>query len=178
MNVCAIDKGTIRAFTRKDSSSLALYADNPAVRRWLRDFFPSPYRIGDARRFISRTSQQKPRSTFAIDVDGVAVGSIGLVAGNDINRLTAEVGYWLGEQFWGKGIATRAVRSISKYAFGELKLIRLFAVPFADNHASIRVLEKAGFIREAIMRASAIKEGGILDQALYARVNPELVGKR
>ena len=109
-----------------------------------------------------------------------AVGGIGLELGRDIERRSAEIGYWLGEAFWGKGIATDAVRAMTGYGFEVLDLTRVFAVPFASSSASIRVLEKCGYIREGTMRRSAIKGGVVIDQVLYdltdqdlARTSPE-----
>ena len=109
-----------------------------------------------------------------------AVGGIGLELGRDIERRSAEIGYWLGEAFWGKGIATDAVRAMTGYGLEVLDLTRVFAVPFASSSASIRVLEKCGYIREGTMRRSAIKGGVVIDQVLYdltdqdlARTSPE-----
>jgi RimJ/RimL family protein N-acetyltransferase len=101
-------------------------------------------------------------------VQGEAVGGIGLEVGSDIQCRSAEIGYWLGEAFWGKGIATDAVRATTGYGFEALDLTRVFAVSFANSSASIRVLEKCGYVREGIMRRSVIKEGVVIDQVLYA----------
>ncbi|HEY7057654.1 MAG TPA: GNAT family protein, partial [Vicinamibacterales bacterium] len=115
-------------------------------------------------------------TTFAIDVGGEAVGGIGFSPGTDVERFSAEIGYWLGEPFWGRGIAAEALRLVSEYAFAECNVLRLFALPFADNQRSMRVLEKAGYTREAILRASSVKFGDIRDQALYALINPSWRG--
>ncbi len=114
----------------------------------------------------------RPITTFAIDVSGEAVGGIGFSSGTDVERFSAEIGYWLGEPFWGRGIAAEALRLVSDYAFTECNVLRLFALPFADNLRSMRVLEKAGYAQEAILRASSVKFGAPRDQALYALVNP------
>jgi len=113
-----------------------------------------------------------PRTVFAIASPTEAIGSIGLMLGADVHRFTAELGYWLAEPFWGQGIMTRAVQAMVEFAFAELKLHRVRAEPYAANPASARVLEKAGFLLEGRLRASACKEGRVLDQLLYARVNP------
>jgi RimJ/RimL family protein N-acetyltransferase len=105
-------------------------------------------------------------------VDGEAVGGIGFSAGADVERYSAEIGYWLAEPFWGRGIATEALRIVSDYAFSTCNLLRLFALPFADNARSTRVLEKAGYTREAVLRSSSVKHGVPRDQALYALINP------
>jgi RimJ/RimL family protein N-acetyltransferase len=112
-----------------------------------------------------------PITTFAIDVDGEAVGGIGFSPGTDVERFSAEIGYWLGEPFWGRGIAADALKLVSEYAFRECGMLRLYALPFADNRQSMRVLEKAGYEREAILRASSVKFGKARDQALYALIN-------
>jgi len=114
----------------------------------------------------------RPHVAFAIVVDGEAVGGAGFSPGGDVERFSAEVGYWLGEPFWSRGITTEAVRLLSAYAFDTCRMLRLFAVPFADNGPSIRVLEKAGYAREGILQSSAVKAGIVRDQALYALVNP------
>jgi len=112
-----------------------------------------------------------PVTTFAIDVGGEAAGGIGFSPGTDVERFSAEIGYWLGEAYWGRGITAEALRLVSEYAFHECGLLRLYALPFADNHQSMRVLEKAGYEREAILRASSVKFGKPRDQALYALIN-------
>ena len=106
---------------------------------------------------------------------GEATGGIGLELGGDIERRSAELGYWLGEAFWGKGITTAAVRALTGYGFEALNLTRIFAVPFASSSASIRVLEKCGYIREGLMRRSAVKEGVVIDQVLYALTDEDFV---
>ena len=147
------------------------YANNPNVARQLRDRFPHPYTAADARQFIQSVAHARPTTSFAIAVAGEAVGGTGFSPGADVERYSAEVGYWLGEPFWGRGITPEAVRLVSEYAFGTCNMLRLFALPFADNAQSIRVLDKAGYTREAILRASSVKHGVARDQALYALVN-------
>src|SRR5262249_60297730 len=107
-------------------------------------------------------------ASYAIDVGGVAIGGISLTVGTDIDRICAELGYWIGEEFWGRGIATDAIRLVTPHALTTLGLVCVFAIPFADNAGSCRALEKAGYEREAFMRRSAIKDGEIRDQYLYA----------
>jgi RimJ/RimL family protein N-acetyltransferase len=109
---------------------------------------------------------------FAIEVDGEAVGGIGVIPGADIERFSAEIGYWLGEPFWGRGIVSEALILISERAFERLNLLRLFALAFAENAASTRVLEKAGYACEGVLKSGAVKHGRVYDQLLYARVNP------
>ncbi|MDQ3833907.1 MAG: GNAT family N-acetyltransferase [Actinomycetota bacterium] len=112
---------------------------------------------------------------FAIEVENEAVGGIELELKSDVERCSAEIGYWLGEDVWGRGIATAAVGALTRHGIEVLSLYRIFATPFADNPASIRVLEKAGYVREGILRRSAIKEGVILDKVLYAVTDQDLM---
>ncbi len=160
----------LRDWREQDAPSLAKYADNRKIWLSLRDLFPNPYRLEHAREFIRRTSTASPRTFFAIATQIEAIGSIGLSLGQDVHRYTAELGYWLAEPYWGRGIATCAVRAMVEYAFGELALHRVHAEPFAPNLASARVLEKAGFSLEGRMRANAYKDGSVVDQLLYAIV--------
>ncbi len=162
---------TLRAWRSADAASLVKYANNANVARQLRDRFPHPYTAADARQFIQSIAHARPTTTFAITVGGEAVGGTGFAPGADVERYSAEIGYWLGEPFWGRGLATEAVRLVSDYAFRTCNMLRLFALPFADNTQSIRVLEKVGYTREAILRASSVKHGLARDQALYALVN-------
>ena len=162
---------TLRPWRQADVPSLVKHANNPHVARQLRDRFPHPYTTADARQFIQAIAQARPTMTFAIAVGGEAVGGTGFSPGADVERYSAEVGYWLGEPFWGRGITSEAVQLLSAYAFNTCSMLRLFALPFADNAQSIRVLEKAGYTREALLRASSVKQGVAKDQALYALVN-------
>ena len=118
--------------------------------------------------YIEHLAARPIQTSFGIEVEGQAIGSISLMLGEDIARRTAEVGYWIGREFWGRGIMVEAVRAVTQYGFEVLDLVRVFAVPFASSTRSNRVLEKAGYVKEGVMRRSAVKEGRILDQALYA----------
>ena len=134
----------------------------------MRDRFPHPYTTDDARGFITFARGADPETAFAVTVDDQPVGSIGAVLGEDVERCSAEVGYWLGERYWGRGIATRALVGFTEYAFVTYEVERLFAVPLAANAASCSVLEKAGYRLEGRMRRSAVKDGVVQDQLLYA----------
>jgi ribosomal-protein-alanine N-acetyltransferase len=149
----------LRPWREGDESSLVGHANNYEVWRRLRDRFPNPYTYADAEQWIAIVQRQDPQRHFAIEVHGGATGGIGLELGSDIERRSAEIGYWLGQDFWGRGIITAAVRALTRYGFETLNLTRIFAVPFASSSASTRVLEKCGYIHEGIMRRSAIKEG-------------------
>ena len=162
----------MRPWRKDDAESLVLHANNLNVARNLRDRFPHPYTAADAKFFLKHATRSVDPSNLAIDVAGTAVGAVGYVPGSDVERYSAEIGYWLGEEFWGRGIVTEAVMLVTEHAFNELNYLRLFALPFADNPASGRVLEKAGYTREAHLRASSVKFGEPKDQWLYARINP------
>ena len=158
----------LRPFVATDADSLARYANDPAVARNLRDRFPHPYHRADADAYIAHVATRPIQTTFGIVVGNEAIGSISLMLGDDIARRSAEVGYWIGQPFWGRGIAADALRAATHYAFTTLGLARVFAVPFATTTRSVRVLEKAGYVREGLMRRSALKHGELLDQWLYA----------
>jgi RimJ/RimL family protein N-acetyltransferase len=168
----------VRSWRRDDAESLAAHANNPRVARQLRDRFPHPYTRHDAAEFLQRASVDAPSADFAIEIEGRAAGGIGFVRGADIERYAAEIGYWLGEPFWGRGAATEAVALVTAHAFERWGLLRMFALPFADNVASRRVLEKVGYTCEGVLRASCVKFGAPRDQALYARINEHWGGPR
>jgi RimJ/RimL family protein N-acetyltransferase len=161
----------VRAWTMKDADALTRHANNINVARQLRDRFPHPYTIDAARAFLKHAISTEPPTNFAIQVDQDAIGGIGFLRGSDVERYSAEIGYWLSEPYWGQGIATEAVVLVTEYAFRRLNMLRLFALPFADNVASTRVLEKAGYAREGTLHCSSVKYGAPKDQAMYARVN-------
>ena len=161
----------VRPWRESDADSLAEHANNLNVAKNLRDRFPHPYTRKNARDFLKFATSLDDYSNLAIEVDGAAVGAIGYVPGQDVERFSAEIGYWLGEAYWGRGIVTEALGLITAHAFERLSVLRMFALPFADNPASARVLEKAGYIREGVLRSSSVKYGIPKDQVLYSRVN-------
>jgi ribosomal-protein-alanine N-acetyltransferase len=158
----------VRSWRTSDVDSLAHHANNRRIWLNLRDAFPHPYTKHDARDFIRAVRQRTPETTFAIGVNDEAVGSIGFVLHPDVERVSAEIGYWLAEPFWGRGITTEALVAVTDHAIQTHELTRIYAVPFASNAASCRVLEKAGYVLEARLRHSAIKDGHITDQMQYA----------
>ena len=162
---------SIRHWRKTDLPALIKHANNLNVARQLRDRFPNPYTEKDARAFLKHATADT--SNLAIAVNDEAVGAVGFVPGRDIERYSAEVGYWLSEEFWGRGIASEALALLTGYLFNDLNYLRLFAVPFADNTGSIRVLEKSGYVKEAVLAASSVKYGIVKDQLLYARINPD-----
>lgn len=164
----------LRPLVAEDAERLALHANDYEVWRNLRDRFPHPFSTEDAATYIARVAERPVATSFGIAVGEEAVGSISLMLGDDISRQSAEVGYWLGRAFWGRGIMVEALQATTRYAFEQLRLARVFAVPFATTVRSARVLEKAGYVQEGLMRRSAVKEGKLLDQLLYAAYSDRL----
>ena len=160
----------LRPWQPGDEAALAKYGNNRAIWRNLGDRFPHPYTAKDAEDWVKLSNTSDPPTFLAIASADEAIGSIGLRPQDDVHFRSAELGYWLGEPFWGQGIGTRAVRAFSEYAFNSFDFVRLFAIVFEWNPASARVLEKAGFTLEARMRKSATKDGGIVAELLYALV--------
>jgi RimJ/RimL family protein N-acetyltransferase len=161
---------TVRPFIAADAGAVASAANDRRIWLQLRDLFPHPYRLADAEEYIGRVASADPPLSLAIVVNGSAAGGVGLQLLTDVNRSSAEIGYWIGASYWGRGIATEAVTLVTDWAFGAHDLLRIFAQPFAGNHASRRVLEKAAYQLEGTMRHSAIKDGEVRDQCMYARL--------
>jgi RimJ/RimL family protein N-acetyltransferase len=158
----------LRRWRRADQSALIRHANNIKIWRNVRDIFPHPYTPTAADSFLSAVTEQGgPESVYAIEVGGEAAGAIGIHPRVNEECHAAEIGYWLGEKFWGRGIATAAVRGLSLRALNEKELYRLFANVFASNPASMRVLEKAGFRREGVLRRAVVKEGVLMDAVVY-----------
>jgi ribosomal-protein-alanine N-acetyltransferase len=149
----------LRPWRIKDTEDLIRFANNPQIVRFMTDSFPHPYTEEHAKAFIGNVSMHKPPLIRAIEVEGVACGSIGLHPMNDIHRGNAELGYWLAEPYWGRGIMPGAIRQTLEYGFEQLDLHRIFARPFGSNAASQRVLEKAGFSLEARLIQTLTKNG-------------------
>jgi RimJ/RimL family protein N-acetyltransferase len=157
----------VRDWAAEDLPSLVRHANNWNIWINLRDRFPHPYTEADGRGFLAHMATRDTQTVWAIEVDGEAAGGIGLVLMSDVERVSAEIGYWLGETYWGRGIVTDALRAVTADAFRRFELTRIFALPFADNHSSIRVLEKARYTLEGRLPQSAIKNGIIRDQMQY-----------
>lgn len=160
----------LREWRRGDEPSLVRHANNRSVWINVRDSFPHPYRQADARAWVRLAGSEGLNQVFAIDVNGFVAGAIGVRPRDDVYALTAEIGYWLGEEFWNRGIVTEAVNAVTAYAFETLGMVRVYAEVFEWNPASMRVLEKAGFVKEGVLRKSACKDRQIIDQVLYAKV--------
>lgn len=159
----------LRPFRVADSRSLAKHANNKKISDNLRDRFPHPYTENDAEWFINYVlSDNDPVKVFVIEINNEAAGTIGLVPDEDIFRLNTEIGYWLGEEHWGKGIMTSVIKATVNYAFETLPFKRIYATPFATSKASARALEKAGFFKEATIRNGVIKNNVIVDYHIYS----------
>jgi [ribosomal protein S5]-alanine N-acetyltransferase len=158
----------LRPFVVSDAPSMASHANDREIWLNVRDRFPHPYNVADAESYIERVNARPVQLSFAIDIDGEAAGGVVLMPGEDVERFNAEIGYWLGRSFWARGIMTDAVRAVTTHGIATLGFHRIFAIPFARNPGSIRVLEKAGYVREGHMRRSAVKDGQLIDQLLYA----------
>ena len=161
---------SVRSWRPEDVESLAKYANNRNVSINLRDSFPYPYTLKDAREWVQLTMGQQPETNFAIANQCEAIGGIGLRPGEDVYRNTGEIGYWLGEPFWGLGIATKVVSAFTDLSFCRFDLQRVEAHVYEWNPASARVLEKAGYVLEGRLRKGITKEGKIIDLLIYARV--------
>lgn len=155
-----------------DAQDLALAINDKAILNNLRDGLPYPYTQRDAETFIQGVldAPQGSQYAFAIQLEGRAIGSIGLFRQSNIHARTAELGYYIARPHWGKGIMTRAVQEACGYVLDNTDIIRIFAEPFARNLPSCRVLEKAGFVCEGTLRKNAVKNGEILDMKMYALV--------
>ena len=161
---------TIREFTTDDKYRLAELANNPKISINLRDGFPNPYTVSDAENFLEKYAAQQSSLVLAIEYNGVYVGNIGLHKATDVYRKSAEIGYFLGEPYWNLGIMTKAVNMICNYGFKTMDIVRIHAGIFSFNPASMRVLEKCGFKKEAVFEKAIIKEGKIYDEIRYAKI--------
>ena len=159
----------IRSWRPEDAAALARAINDEAVQANLRDGLPFPYTVSDAEAFIGfALSAGDGMYSFAVTENDACIGSISVTRGENIHRLTGELGYYIARERWGRGYATRAVREICRYVFENTDIVRIYAEPFADNAASCRVLEKDGFTLEGTLRSNAIKSGRIRDTRIYS----------
>lgn len=161
---------SLRSWSWEDAPALVRYANNRSIWLNVRDAFPHPYTEADADAWLSRVVDQDRPTSFAIATESEAIGGMGITLKDDVRRRTAEIGYWLAEPFWGKGVMTDAVRAFVDYAFATYGILRVEAFVFEWNLASCRVLEKAGFVQEARLRKRVTKDGKTIDEFLYALV--------
>lgn len=163
---------SLRSFSLSDTGSLALHANSKLIWQGVRDIFPFPYSTDDAVKFIEYALTSETEKIYAIDIDGEAIGAIGLHLKNDVDRLNGEIGYWVGLKYQGLGLATQAVAQIVSIAFNDYKLLRVYADVFSNNPSSARVLEKNGFTLEAKLKKAVIKDSKILDLLIFSKINP------
>lgn len=163
----------LRPWRDGDQDALVRHADNRRVWRNLTHLFPHPYTRQDAEFWLSMASEPSRSTHLAITFDGEAVGGIGAIAGEGVGARTAEFGYWIGEAFWGRGLATAAAAAFKTHLMEQGEFVRLQAGVFAWNPASMRVLEKVGFQREGVLRRAVSKDGDIVDCVMYAYVSAD-----
>lgn len=166
--VLKLENSILRPWKPGDVLPLVRHANNPRIASNLRDGFPHPYTRSDAGKWLEMVADNREDMILAIEVNGEASGGIGIHAFKDVYRYNGEIGYWLSERFWGRGIMTEAVGALVDYAFSNTSWLRLFACIFANNPPSMRVLEKNGFKAESIHRKAVIKEGVLMDEHLFA----------
>lgn len=168
--IIAAENVKLRPLSFEDRFRLAKLANNPKIAINLRDGFPHPYNLADAEKFIENFAVQDPQQVFAVEYQGEYVGNIGLHRGSDVYRKTAEIGYFLGEPYWNKGITTQAVNLICNYGFKTLDIVRIHAGIFEYNPVSMRVLEKCGFRCESIREKAIFKQGKIWNEFVYVKL--------
>ena len=161
----------LRPYTLSDAAALALIANNAKIATNMRNLFPHPYSIDDALDFITNTINGTIKGVFAIIYKGNLVGSIGIHPQTDVYIKTAELGYYVGEKYWNKGVASKSIAMITKYGFESLHLTRIFAGVFENNKASMKVLKKNGYMLECIKRKAIFKNKQLLDEYYYAKIN-------
>lgn len=160
----------IRQWTMDDLPNLVKNANNINVWNNLRNYFPHPYTEEHAKSWIESAMLESPAMNFAIDMDGEAIGGIGLIFNTDVYIMSAEIGYWIGEDYWGKGIATEAIRQMIEYSFYYFDIVRIYAEVFENNKSSMRALEKNGFYLEGVRRKSVLKNNTLMDDYIWVKL--------
>lgn len=163
----------LRPLKMEDAPKMAELANNEKISINLRDGFPHPYTLKDAEEFINQFGQHNQMKVFAIEYNGEYAGNIGLHTGEDVYRRSAEIGYFLGEPYWNKGIMTEAVRQMTAYGFKNLNIVRIHTGIFDYNKASQRVLEKCGFKKEAVLEKAIFKNNALWNEVRYALLKPK-----
>ena len=162
-----LSKAIIRHFKMSDKSSISKQANNRKIWLNVRNAFPYPYTEENAGQWIGSILEEKTKTKFAIAVDGKAIGGIGVEMKEDVYSKTMELGYWIGESYWNKGIITEAIRVISDYIFDKFDVMRLEAHVYHWNIGSMRALEKAGFEKEAVLKNRVFKNGEYVDEYIF-----------
>lgn len=173
MEIIRTERLILRPWREDDLESLIQAADNPKIWEGLRESFPNPYTETEARWWLKHFADYPARENRALEFAGRAIGGVALHRLEDVYQKTAEVGYWLGEPYWGKGIATEALGALTRHAWDQTDFVRLQGGVFGGNRASMRVMEKSGYHLEAVHRRAIFKDGKILDEFLYVRLRPQ-----
>lgn len=160
----------IRQWKNEDLQELVAQANNINVWNNLRNYFPHPYTEEHGKAWLEKVVDALPAINMAIEADGKLAGGIGIILNGDVYIKSAEIGYWLGEQYWGKGIATEAVRQMTEYAFYYFDIVRLYAEVFETNKASMRVLEKNGYYLEGVRRKAVFKNDVLMDDYIWVKL--------
>lgn len=171
------DQVILRSFNSSDIDALSELLNNKKIWDQLRDYLPHPYSRKDAEQYINNKAGEKPILTFAVETNNKLVGNISLKPQDDIHRHSAELGYWIGEPYWGNGYATQAIQNIVTYGFQEINLARIFATVMENNQGSMKALTKSGFQLEGISKKGFIKNDRYLDEHRFAILNPEIFNK-
>jgi [ribosomal protein S5]-alanine N-acetyltransferase len=160
---------SVRPWRLDDAESLTRHANNRKIWLSVRDLFPHPYTLEHAHQFLQRAISEQREMKFCVEIEGAAVGGVGVHPGHDVYRYAATMGYWLGEEFWGRGIMTEVVTAVTDSWFDKFSFHRISAEVFSNNPSSARVLEKSGFTFEGRLKNNVVKNGEVLDSLLYAR---------
>ena len=161
---------TLREWKRSDADALAAIANNKKIWDNVRDLLPFPYTKKDAKEWLELVKKQKTVTTFCIEVDGNLAGSIGVTLKDDVYKKTAEIGYFIAEEYWGKGAATEAIKQMVSYVQKEFDIVRIYAEVFEFNRASMKALEKNGFYLESIRKKAALKNNMIVDDYVWVKL--------
>ena len=159
----------LRKWMSSDLENLVEHANNYNIAKWLTNQFPFPYTNEDGKNYLNMIENDNPTKVFAIEVEGKAVGSIGIFPQSDIHEKSAEIGYWLSERYWRNGIMSKAIQEVAQYGFDTFDIVRIFARPFSTNTGSQKVLEKAGFKLEARLKQALYKKGEYMDELIYVK---------
>lgn len=168
--IIKLERMTIRPWKKGDEKSLAQNANEYDIWINVTDRFPHPYKLADAQEWIAASMKAEPVRDWALVIDNKAVGGIGVMPKRDVFLRSAEIGYWLGKDYWGHGYMTDAVNAVTEYAFKNFDICRIYGGVFAWNPASARVLEKCGYEFEGCLRKSITKAGKTTDQLLYSKI--------
>ncbi|GAB3747146.1 GNAT family N-acetyltransferase [Spirosoma pomorum] len=172
----ALSSGRLRPWREGDEDSLSRHASNRHIWNNVRDFFPYPYTPRDAHSWVRSNKSYHQPTNFAVEIDGQAVGNIGFTVKDDIYRFNAEIGYWLSEDYWGRGIMSEAVPLVTRYIFDQFQVNRVFACVLAGNVGSMHVLQSAGYRHEAVLRQAATKNNKFMDEHIFAILREECTG--